>query len=505
MLQSAGSMCHPARTRGTAKVSIRMRQLRLATLWVPLLAMPSAAAGSPRWPLASPDRSCEIVLSLGEDGKLAYQVKRAGKVVLQDSPLGLVLGTNDFTGGLRFRQAGAVETRRERYELFAGIVPQVDRIVNHRSVEFYKGKQPAMVVDLAASDQGVAFRYRFPSRTGGTREVSEEKSGFHLPPDARGWMQPYHAAGPFTPAYEDFYFHVSPGDSPPRSREKPLGLSFPALFKVPSADSWMLITEVSGTDPYPACHLAAASANGAYQIAFPRQDERRAEEFPEGPDRPKYHLRWTMPWRTIVLGGNATDIATSTLVTDLAPPSRIANTSWIRPGRASWAWWSHPEGPFTEAAFNGFTDFAADMGWQYTLFDANWWDPGLAPLIRHAVSRQVAPMMWTHARDFEGIEKRRSKLDKIAGDGAVGFKADFWCSDRQETIETIQALFADAADRKCRGAKWHTGLRRHSIADRDAKWYDLPHPRQRGSGDIHKSRLGGGSRDYRPAWGTCRL
>jgi hypothetical protein len=155
-----------------------------------------------------------------------------------------------------------------------------------------------------------------------------------------------------------------------------------------------------------------------------------------------------MPWRTILLGKDAGDIATSTLVTDLAPPSRIADTSWIEPGRASWAWWSHPEGPFTETSFNGFTDLAADMGWEYTLFDANWWDPGLDPLVSHAVSRQIAPMMWTHARDFDGPEKRRNKLNEIVGHGAVGFKADFWCSDRQETIETIKALFADAADRK---------------------------------------------------------
>ena len=155
-----------------------------------------------------------------------------------------------------------------------------------------------------------------------------------------------------------------------------------------------------------------------------------------------------MPWRTIILSEDATEIATSTLVTDLAPPSRLDDVSWIKPGRASWAWWSFPEGPFTAEVFHRFTDFSADLGWEYTLFDANWWDPGIVPLVRHATKQNVGAMMWTHARDYETPEKRRSKLDEVASYGAVGVKADFWCSDRQETITSIQSLFEDAAKRK---------------------------------------------------------
>ena len=58
--------------------------------------------------------------------------------------------------------------------------------------------------------------------------------------DARGWLQPYHAAGPYTPAYEDFFFPVSPGDPPPDSRQKAVGWAFPALFHVPGAATWVL-------------------------------------------------------------------------------------------------------------------------------------------------------------------------------------------------------------------------------------------------------------------------
>ncbi len=415
-------------------------------LWLTLLAVPAFGAG--QFSLASPDRTREIVLRLDEAGCLTYQVHFAGKILLRDSPLGVVFGQNSFDSGLKVMKAGDPVSRRERYELFSGITPKVDRVLNHRSVEFQNRGGASIAVDLAASDEGVAFRYRFDSPTQDSTEVFEEHSGFQLPADVRAWLQPYHAAGKYTPAYEDFYFHVSPGDAPPHSREKPLGWGFPALFEVPSAGSWLLITEVTGEDPYPACHLAPESSDGLYRIAFPRENEQEIETAADGPAKPHHKLPWTLPWRTLLIGADAAEIATATLVTDLAPPSRIADVSWIKPGRASWAWWSHPEGPFTAEAFNQFTDFSAEMGWEYTLFDANWWDPGIKKLVQHATKRNVRALMWTHARDYETPAKRISKLDEVVGYGAVGLKADFWCSDRQESIGKILSLFEDAAERK---------------------------------------------------------
>ncbi len=102
---------------------------------------------------------------------------------------------------------------------------------------------------------------------------SELTSFMEVPTNASGWMQPYHAAGPYTPAYEDFFFPVSPGDPPPDSRQKAVGWAFPALFHVPDADSWVLLTE-AGTDPsYCACHLSTNCTGGVYRIAFPLADE----------------------------------------------------------------------------------------------------------------------------------------------------------------------------------------------------------------------------------------
>jgi hypothetical protein len=438
-------------------VKIRQRKpIKLKNIRLPFLSMllalssvvsPAAdLAGTNAWPLASPDGQCEISVSLA-GGKLSYKVSRAGKTVIEKSALGLRREDQGFESGLIFESAGKIERRREKYELFAGDQPRVNHVVNFRDLVFKNANGAAMEIDLAASDEGVAFRYRFPQTDNSVHIVESELTGFAIPQNARGWMQPYHAAGPYTPAYEDFYFPVSPGDPPPDSRAKAVGWAFPALFKIPGAGAWVLLTE-SGTDgSYCACHLNPDCSNGIYRIAFPLANEMTPGHTNQFGPEPRFTLPWTLPWRVIVFGKNAGDIATETLVTDLAPPSKITDTSWIKPGRASWAWWSYPDEPATAKRFDEFTDFAAKMGWEYTLFDAGWWRPGLKTIADYAKSKGVIPLAWNGAGDFYGAKKRVAKLDEMAAAGVRGVKVDFWCSDRQEAIAAQQALMRGAAAR----------------------------------------------------------
>jgi alpha-glucosidase len=419
--------------------------LRIAALLVCAARLSSAATNT--WSLTAPGGHSEIAVTLGSDGGLSYAVLSDGKTVLPTSPLGLRSDDQDFTRALVLASAGSTTRRSEVYDLFSGAHTHVDHQLQERTLVFRNPNGAALQLDLAASDEGVAFRYRFPETNRNTRVIETELTGFTLPQNARGWLQPYHAAGPYTPAYEDFFFHVSPGDPPPDSRAKAVGWSFPALFHVPDADAWVLLTE-SGTDEsYCGCHLGPDSSGGIYHIAFPLADQAtRGWTNQFGPE-PRYTLPWTMPWRVIVLGKSAGDIAMSSLVTDLAPPSRVSDVSWIKPGRASWAWWAYPEGPPTAHLFDSYTDFAKKMGWEYTLFDAGWWKVGLKKISDYAQSQGIAPLAWCFASDFYNPATRAEKLDSLAADGIRGVKVDFWCSDRQEAIAAMQGLFRDAAAR----------------------------------------------------------
>ena len=74
----------------------------------------------------------------------------------------------------------------------------------------------------------------------------------------------------------------------------------------------------------------------------------------------------------IILGRTLAPIVESTLVTDVNPRSRVADTSWIHPGRVAWSWWSDNPSPKDGAKQKKFVDLAAEMGWEYVLVDANW-------------------------------------------------------------------------------------------------------------------------------------
>ncbi|HEX4262893.1 MAG TPA: glycoside hydrolase family 97 N-terminal domain-containing protein [Verrucomicrobiae bacterium] len=420
----------------------------LRVLFVVCLADISSAGAANSWSLASPNGHCEIVVQQNNEGNLSYEARRDGKTVISNSPLGLRCNDQDFERALVLDSAENATTHSEVYDLFSGTHTHVDHQVQQRSLVFHNTNGAVIEIDLAVTDEGVAFRYRFPGTNDNVRIVESELTGFTVPQNARGWLQPYHAAGPYTPAYEDFFFHVSPGDPPPNSRAKAVGWGFPALFHLPDTGAWVLLTE-SGTDEsYCGCHLAADSSSGLYRIAFPLADQATKGWTNKFGPEPRYSLPWTMPWRVIVLGKSAGDIAMSSLVTDLAPPSQVADTSWIKAGRASWAWWAYPSGPATTNLFDSFTDFAAKMGWEYTLFDAGWWKPGLKNISDYAQTRGIVPLAWCFATDFYDPRTRAKKLDSVAVDGVRGVKVDFWCSDRQEAIAAMQGLFRDAAARR---------------------------------------------------------
>jgi hypothetical protein len=148
------------------------------------------------------------------------------------------------------------------------------------------------------------------------------------------------------------------------------------------------------------------------------------------------------------MADKAADILNSTLVTDLASPSKIPDTSWIKAGRASWSWWSHPDDKDTEQLYNSFTDLAGKFGWEYTLFDAGWWNVDLDRICRYANDKGVKTLIWMHATDFYDADKRKRKLDDLVSKDVRGIKVDFWCSDRQEAMAAIHATLKDAAERK---------------------------------------------------------
>ncbi|MBK1881078.1 glycoside hydrolase family 97 catalytic domain-containing protein [Luteolibacter pohnpeiensis] len=401
-------------------------------------------------PLSSPDSRNRISLEITETGEIHYTVERDGISIIDESPLGLITSDGDFTKQLRLLSVSDPSIQTENYTLISGNQRSVHQEHRRLSIKLENANSQSLFIDLDAGNEGVAFRYRFDQQTGSPRTIQSESTGFKISEQAHGWISPYNNSSDTSPAYEDYYFKTQPGSAPPDSRGgKTRGWYFPALFELPTG-KWILLTESATTENYPGCHLASDSQGGIYHIEFPFPDERtQGVDFPPSA-LPQHQLPWTMPWRVIALADSAAGIANSTLVTDLAPACEIDDVSWIRPGRASWSWWAHPDSldqTATSQIYQHYLDGAEHFAWEYTLLDAGWWQTDMAKMRFAAEQKGIGLLAWTHANDFYDPKKRAAKLDEFKQMGVAGIKIDFWCSDRQETMEAIQSTLREAATR----------------------------------------------------------
>src|SRR5690606_29879596 len=207
----------------------------------------------PSLSVTSKDGLNTITLSLNEQGELSYTVSRKDQILLANSPLGLVCDDQDFTIGLSVADVSPVEEKRETYELKVSNFKSIDHVLETRSVTVKNEQGARMAIDLVASNEGVAFRYRFPDQDAQTRTITNEITGFQIDKNAKGWLQPYNKAGKYTPAYEDFYLPVTSGSPLSGPRNPSVGWCMPALFHV--NESWVLIAESATDGSYPGCHL----------------------------------------------------------------------------------------------------------------------------------------------------------------------------------------------------------------------------------------------------------
>jgi alpha-glucosidase len=235
------------------------------------------------------------------------------------------------------------------------------------------------------------------------------------------------------------------------------GWDFPALFKTGGGRAWALVTESAVDDRFAASHLDGAAPGGAYRVRLPDP----AEGEGVGAAEPSSPLPWTLPWRVVIAGATPARIFESTLVDDLAPPAVLSDASWVKPGRASWSWWSDDDSPKSESALDAFTDFGAAMGWEYSLIDANWnlMDPVALDRIRaHAREKGVGLLLWYNSGGPHNVvteqprdrmhdrNVRRKEFATLRDWGIKGVKIDFWQSDKQDRIQQYLDTLRDAAD-----------------------------------------------------------
>jgi alpha-glucosidase len=178
------------------------------------------------------------------------------------------------------------------------------------------------------------------------------------------------------------------------------------------------------------------------------------------------------PWRVIMLADKAGDLAQSNLVDNLATPSRVEDTSWIRPGKSVSDWLSGGMVggkllPVSSTqSMMADIDFAAENHFAYVMVDDGWYaGSGVAPtynpaanlfanapnfdlakVAAYAKKRGIRLWVWVDWRVLDPIMEKG--LAYLAAQGIAGINVDFMDRDDQQMVRWYEKLLASAARHK---------------------------------------------------------
>ena len=420
--------------------------------------------------VSSPDGTITFVLSgalpvtgasLADAGKnpvessMFYAVEFRGKRVIEHSRLGLELaGAGALGPGMR-ETAAVTGQADETYTIPVGKTKQVRNNYNSLRADFADRADHKISVEVRVFNDGVAFRYTVPDQPSIHQvKIAHELTEFTFSKDATTY--PLVLEG-FQSSYEDEYAlrQVS-------GLHKDWLIGLPFLAEEPGL-AWIGITEAD-IDNYAGMYLKKAA--GAFAVRSelsPHVDDPNVAVDTPAPA--------SSPWRVLMIGDEPGRLMESNIVLNLNPPSKIADTSWIKPGKSAWDWWSGEAAPgvsfktgMNTNTMKHYIDFAAASGFPYMLIDAGWaFTPGskaddyaqladitqvdpdvdLQGLIRYAKDRNVKIWLWAHWTSVDKYMDRAFPLYEKWG--IAGVKIDFMNRDDQWMVDFYHRVITNAA------------------------------------------------------------
>ncbi len=420
------------------------------------------------WTLQSPNGS--IVIHVSQGDRLTYAVSFQGRPVVTDSALSLEFKNEPPLDGktLHFVRG----TQRDSDTTWKPILSKNNPVRDHYrelQLEFTSPNQTTPKLDLLfrAYDDGAAFRYSLPEPAANTDLIlTREGTEFHFAVDPTLWAAVYNG---FHHPYEHEY---------PRAKLMSLYSSdiigLPTLVQT-DANTYFAIAEADLTD-WAGLYLKTGPAKSGTLLAAqlaPRLD---------GNGLVKIRTPHKSPWRVLMIGAKPGDLIESDIITNLNPPSAIADTSWIHPGKMAWDHWWSGDVKMDNETEKRFIQFAGDMGFPYQLVDWQWYGPFNKPeanitqpapqlnfpeLLQFAQSRNVRLWLWLHSGDVDRalqIGTLDEAFTVYEHWGIAGVKIDFMERDDQDMVNWYETVIKLAAKHHLmvdyHGAYKPTGLRR---------------------------------------------
>lgn len=413
-------------------------------------------SGQQEYQINSPDGKISAFFQLAEDNDIFYRIECSGEIVLEQSKMGIIREDSDLSKNISLNSVSEQETVKINYDMLHGKKRHCSYEANKKIFHLVNASGKKIDIVFQVSNDGVAFRYYFPEKSDEIKKIEKEVTSYNFKPATTAWIQIATKAktgwNHDQPSYEQYYQQDIELDKIPDNEP---GWIFPALFK--SGEYWILLTETAVDRNYCGCRLTRDSAGYELSIGFPQKEE----VFPGGPLKPQSTLPWYSPWRIITIGDSLKTIVESTLGTNLANPPKPQDTSFIKPGRASWSWIILKDDSVVFDVQKRYIDLAADMSWEYCLVDADWdtkigYDK-IKELAEYAKTKNVGLLLWYNsAGDWNTVpyhpkskllthEDRVKEFTLLKEIGIKGVKVDFFGGDGQSMMAYYQDIFEDAA------------------------------------------------------------
>jgi alpha-glucosidase len=281
--------------------------------------------------------------------RIAYQVYFQGKRLVDTSFLGYeiedpvpLLGENV---GLT---ASKTESVDETYAIPAGKTKTVRNRYNSALAEYLQNGSLGRRIDIEARayDDGVAFRYIVPNTTPVPEiRIDNEDTEFNFEKDGQAYPL---ILRNFQTNYADEYSHLTLSSIHPESL-----IGAPFLVEQPGI-AWVAVAEAN-VDNYPGMVLSHVEGAKAIATLAPRPDQPAMAVYSK--------TLLVSPWRVLMIAPDPGRLIESNLTMNLNPPSALADTSWIKPGKAI---------TIPTAGAKPWIDFAADSKLQYVSLGLEW-------------------------------------------------------------------------------------------------------------------------------------
>ncbi len=359
-----------------------------------LASLSSVQAADTGKTVASPDGRISLAFDV-TGGTPTYSASFEKRPVILPSALGFELKDGEMKSGFKLMSA-KTSSKDETWMQPWGEQRKVRNHYNELAVTLLQTNEQAhrLRIIFRVFNDAVAFRYEWPQQKGlKDFDIMDELTQFVLSSDPTALWQPAYRPQASEQLYSktrlsellrqtrlpqgDSYAGDNPKKDPVRAVTTPLTMQ--------TDDGLFLVIHEADLTDYAAMELKPEDNNILKCDLAPWSDGIRVKA-----TAPTFS-----PWRYVMISDKLSDIVedTSAISLNLNPPSRISDTSWIKPGKFVGIWWGmhlgkytwHPSKPGVDSTdglgattenMRKYIDFAAQYGFSAVL--AEGWNKGWA-------------------------------------------------------------------------------------------------------------------------------